>query len=484
MEEQFVNLRLAVEAALAWLHADPLHAGTAGLAIASLLLIWGWRRTARASADLRNDLARAQTDAARVPGLESELAALAERREDEMDGMRDLVQAEAMRATRAEAELATERRTHAAKIEQLEKVEQTLEHRFRTLATEIMNSNSEAYLGLVSERFEKHSQGAREDLDRRHRAIQALVEPLDKKLSQFDDKIGQIEKARENAYGAIQQQMLRMTRDQEMLGLETRRLVQALRAPKTRGRWGEMQLKQVFEMAGMTEHVDFVTEQQIDTEAGKRRPDAVVRIPGGKTIVVDAKTPLDAYLNSIEAETPEAQGVELKRHAAQVRTHVKQLSSKAYQDAIAETPDFIVMFIPGETFVAAAAEADPGLIEYAFENRVLIATPTTLMALVKAIAYGWQQEKMAKNAVEVQRMAKDLYDRLSTFAGHVEKVGRGLSSAVTAYNGAVGSLETRILPTARKFQELGVVTGQSEVTAPEPLEADPRRLTAPEFAGE
>jgi DNA recombination protein RmuC len=247
--------------------------------------------------------------------------------------------------------------------------------------------------------------------------------------------------------------------------------VQALRAPKTRGRWGEMQLRQVFEMAGMAEHVDYLSERTVETDAGARRPDAVVRIPGGKSIVVDAKTPLEAYLDALEADGPEAQGEHLTRHAAQVRAHVKTLASKAYQDAIPTTPDFVVMFIPGETFVSAAAEADPGLIEYAFERKVLIATPTTLMALIKAIAYGWQQEKMAENAAEVQRLAKEIYDRLGTFADHLGRVGRSLRSSVDAYNRAVGSLEGRVLPSARKF----------EGAALDPVDEEPRPLTAPEL---
>jgi DNA recombination protein RmuC len=421
-------------------------------------------------AALRTELVEREATARRVPGLEQDLAEL-----------REAHTAEVARRSGLERQLESESASHAARLEELRNMKKELEDRFQVLASGILKQNSETFLGLVSERFEKHSAGAREDLERRQQAIRALVEPLDKKLGRFDDRIGEIEKARAQAYAQISEQVKMLGEGGRALELETRKLVQALRAPKTRGRWGEMQLKQVFEMAGMAAHVDYVTEHQIDTEAGKRRPDAVVRIPGGKTIVVDAKTPLEGYLDSLEAETPEAQGLQLKRHARQVREHVRLLSSKAYQDAIETTPDFVVMFIPGETFVAAAAEADPGLIEYAFENRVLIATPTTLMALVKAIAYGWQQDKMARNAVEVQRLARELYERLSTFADHLGKLGRSLNGTVTAYNSAVGSLEGRILPAARKFEQLGVVPPQAEIAAATSVEAEPRPLTAPEF---
>ena len=268
---------------------------------------------------------------------------------------------------------------------------------------------------------------------------------------------------------------------QHLLGQETRKLVQALRAPKTRGRWGEIQLKQVFEMAGMTEHVDFELESHMETDNGAQRPDAVVHIPGGKSIVVDAKTPMDAFLDAIDADTPAEKETHLARHARHVKDQVKNLSSKKYHSNLTETPDFVVMFIPGESFVAAAAEADPGLIEFAFENKVLIASPTTLMALVKAIAYGWQQEKMAKNVVEVQKLATEIYERLTTFGGHLEKVGRALGQSVGAYNSAVASLEGRVLPSTRKFEALGVVPENSELPTPKGVDQDPRQLSAPEF---
>lgn len=374
-----------------------------------------------------------------------------------------------------EQQLRSEKEQHQARIDDMTKVRKELEDRFQSLASGVLQKNSESFLNLVSERFKQHQSSAEEDLAKRQTAIDALVTPLNEKLGKFDAMIGQIEKSRNEAYGQIREQMTALALNNNSLEKETRKLVQALRAPKSRGRWGEMQLRQVFEMAGMAEHVDFEMERSFDTDQGRQRPDAIVRLPGGKVIVVDAKTPLEAFLNGLEAETPEGQQQQMVHHARQVRQHVKLLASKAYHDMIAETPDFVVMFIPGETFVSAAVEADPGLLEFAFENRVLISTPTTLIALVKAIAYGWQQEKMAKNAVEVQKAAKELYDRLGVFAGHVDKVGKSLRQSVDHFNRAVGSFEARVLPSARKFEAMGVVSAEGATTIAQ-VDVEPRGL--------
>lgn len=434
-----------------------------------LALLWLGRRNAA----LREEAAALRGDARRLP----EQQAL----NNDLQRELSLLQADKASLMR---ELDVLRESHEARLEELRGVKKDLEDRFHALASGVLKSNSERFLDLVSERFKQHKATADEDLSKRHAAIQELVKPLDEKLGKFDARIVEIEKARNEAYGAIRQQVLALTEGQQNLGQETRRLVQALRAPKTRGRWGEMQLRQVFEMAGMTEHVDYVTENTLDTDDGPRRPDAIVSIPGGKSIVIDAKTPLEAYLDALEADTPELQQQHILRHARHVREHVKSLSGKAYFEAVAAAPDFVVMFIPGETFVSAAAEADPGLIEFAFERKVLIATPTTLMALIKAIAYGWQQDKMAANAAEVQSLAKELYDRLGTFAGHLDKIGRSLRSSVENYNRAVGSLEGRVLPSARRFETMGVVGAHAQIDAAATVETEPRRLTATEFTGD
>lgn len=435
------------------------------LTLAALRLRGHARRMEQLNADLRSHNAGLQAEVARLPELTDELATLRRTSDNERSAR-----------YQAEAQVQALKAEHAARLEELHHINQQMEHKFASLASGVLKQNSESFLSLVSERFQAHSKTADADLAKRHAAIESLVKPLDQKLGQFGERIKEIEQARNEAYGAIQAQVKHLAEGQAALGGETRKLVQALRAPKTRGRWGEMQLRQVFEMAGMAEHVDYELEKSVGTDEGLRRPDAVVRIPGGKSIVVDAKTPLEAYLDALEAETPDQQQAALARHANHVKTHVRQLASKSYQSALGETPDFVVMFIPGETFVSAAAEADPGLIEYAFENKVLIATPTTLMALVKSIAYGWQQEKMAENAVEVQKTAKELYDRLATFSKNLASVGRSLSSSVNNYNKAVGSLEARVLPSARRFEAMGVVSNGAELEDPGQVEVEPRQV--------
>lgn len=418
--------------------------------------------------NLREELASQRPGIERLPEVERELKEANRTIQDKTIENAGLI-----------SELNALKESHQARLDEIRDMKKELEEKFSNLASGVLKSNSESFLELVSERFKQHKTVAEADLTKRQTAIQELVKPLNEKLGKFDERINEIEQARNEAYGAIKMQVSELAKNNLALGQETRRLVQALRAPKTRGRWGEMQLRQVFEMAGMVEHVDFVAESSIDTEEGLRRPDAIVNIPGGKNIVIDAKTPLEAYLDALEH--PDQQQEHLLRHARQVREHVKLLSSKSYQEAIPTTPDFVVMFIPGETFVSAAVENDPHLIEYAFGKKVLIASPTTLMALIKAIAYGWQQEQMAKNAAEVQKLAKELYDRLSVFADHLDKVGKSLGQSVENYNKAVGSLEGRVLPSARKFEAMGVVPNDNEIAPSRTVETEPRKLTASEF---
>ncbi|MEX0302582.1 MAG: DNA recombination protein RmuC [Leisingera sp.] len=441
-----------------------LAALTALLALTGLRLRGHSRRLEQANTDLRSHNAGLTAEVARLPELADELTTLRRTSENERTAR-----------YQAEAQVQALKAEHAARLEELHHMNQQMEHKFASLASGVLKQNSESFLSLVSERFQAHSKSADEDLAKRHAAIESLVKPLDQKLGQFGERIKEIEQARNEAYGAIKTQVKHLAEGQAALGGETRKLVQALRAPKTRGRWGEMQLRQVFEMAGMAEHVDFELEKSVGTDEGLRRPDAVVRIPGGRSIVVDAKTPLEAYLDALEAEAPDQQQAALARHAGHVKTHVRQLASKSYQSTLAGAPDFVVMFIPGETFVSAAVEADATLIEYAFENKVLIATPTTLMALLKSIAYGWQQERMAENALEVQKSAKELYDRLATFSKNLASVGRSLSSSVNNYNKAVGSLESRVLPSARRFEAMGVVAQGAELEDPGQVEVEPRQ---------
>lgn len=385
------------------------------------------------------------------------------------------------RAIQAEAMLEAERRAHAARLDELRRMGEEIEQKFAALAHQALKGNAESFLNLVSERFEKHKEAASEDLARRQQAIETMIQPVARSLEKFEHRIGEIEKAREGAYAAVLTQVRALAEGQSRLHAETNRLVTALRSPKTRGRWGEFQLRQVFEMAGMVEHVDFTSEHHVPGADGARRPDAVVRLPGGKAIVIDAKTPLDAYLNAIEAVDEAAREQALKTHVRQVRAHVDGLAAKEYWSALPVTPDFVVMFVPGEAFYSAAIEADPELFEAAISKRVLIATPTTLIALVKAIAYGWQQEKLARNAEEVASLARQLYERIRTFGEHMDKLGAALRASVERYNRAVGSLEGRVLPAARRFESLGVVAAGTTVDGLASLEVEPRPLTASEL---
>jgi DNA recombination protein RmuC len=420
---------------------------------------------------LRQALASAEARVERLAKLDADMETLRDDR-DRLAGA----------LTASDARLETVAASHQARLDELRGLNDALQARFKNIAGEILEGNSKAFLDRVTERFATHSETAAKDMEARQKAIDTMVKPLGERLGAFDTKLQEMEKSRADAYGAIRTQVEELKLGQSALTGETRKLVQALRAPKTRGRWGEMQLRQVFELAGMSEHVDFETEVTHRTDDGLKRPDAVVRMPGARSLIVDAKTPLDAYLDALEAETPDLREAAIKRHAAQVREHVRMLSSKRYHDLLGGTPDFVVMFIPGETFLSAAAEVDPELMQRAMEARVVIATPSTLIALLRTIAFGWQQEAIAENAVTIHREAKELYDRLATFAGHLEKVGKSLNSSVDHYNKAMGSLEVRVLPSARKLEEMQVVqTPAAELQAATRVDAAPRRLTAPEL---
>jgi len=449
----------------------------AGLAVALILRGAKLRQARRDLSDgeaLRRQVAVLEARAERLPQLEQ---ALAEARE-ERDGLLGAL-------NQAEARLETVERTHAARLEELRGLNEALQGKFKTLANEVLEGNSKAFLDRVTERFATHSETAKAELDARQKAIDGMVKPLNEKLGAFDTILREMEKHRTDAYGAIREQVEQLRLGQSQLSGETRKLVQALRAPKTRGRWGEMQLRQVFELSGMAEHVDFETETSHRTEEGLQRPDAIVRMPGGRSLVIDAKTSLDGYLDALEAETPEAREVAITRHARQVSDHVRMLSSKRYHDLLADTPDFVVMFIPGDVFLSAAVESDPGLLERAMAARVVIATPSTLIALLRTIAFGWQQEAIAENAVAIHREAKELYGRLATFAGNLQKVGTALNRSVESYNRAMGSLEARVLPSARKLEAMQVVQSPADELQDAPrVEAVPRSLTAAELIGQ
>ncbi|MBV8480333.1 MAG: DNA recombination protein RmuC [Actinobacteria bacterium] len=348
--------------------------------------------------------------------------------------------------------------------------EKELPARFDALAADALRKNNETFLELAAGR-----------LGQKEQAVEQLVAPIRESLKQVDGKIQQLEVARQGAYSELRTQVAELANAQKELRSETGNLVGALRdRPNVRGRWGEIQLKRVVEMAGMVEHCDFETQKHVATEDGRLRPDLVVSLPGGKSVVVDAKFAGQAYLESLSAQSDDERQAKLRDHARQVRDHITKLSAKSYWSQFDQTPEFVVLFIPGETYLSAALEQDAALIEDGVNQQVIIATPTTLIALLRAVAYGWRQETIAESARQISELGRELYSRLGTFTEHVAKVGRGLESAIRSYNEAVGSLETRVLPSARKFKEHGIAPA-AELAELEAVDRSIRPVTAAEL---
>ena len=372
-------------------------------------------------------------------------------------------------------ELAAERDAHQERLATLTTLRGEFEQTMKGLAADALQQSQESFLGLANEVFDKHHKGAAATLDQRQKDIAALLAPINKSLEDYKTGLGEIEKARAAAYGGLSEEMRALVSMQADASAQTRKLVNALRAaPKTRGRWGEHQLHNVMELSGMSPYCDFVAEQTIDGDDGRLRPDVIIRLPGERRIVVDAKTSMAAYLDAVEAADDETREAHLTSHARQLRTHMRLLAGKQYWDALPCTPDFVAMFIPGENFYAAAIERDPQLFEDAIGSKVLIVTPTTLIALAKAIAIGWRQETLAENARKIGDAGRELYKRLAVMGDHVGRLGAGLDSAVRHYNNFVGSLESRVMPQARKFTELDVDGTQSALAELKPVETQTR----------
>jgi DNA recombination protein RmuC len=353
---------------------------------------------------------------------------------------------------------------------------QQLSDTFQALSADALARNNQVFLDLARSTLAQTQESARGDLEKRQQAIVELVTPVRASLEKVDSKIQELEKARAGAYAALNEQVRSLVETQEQLRWETGRLVTALRTPSVRGHWGEMQLRRVVEMAGMLDHCDFFSQATLQSEEGRLRPDLLVRLPAGKTIVVDAKTPLDAYLHAVEASDEPIRKARLADHARQVRTHMTALARKSYWEQFDQAPEFAVMFLPGECFFSAALENDPSLIEFGVSQNIILATPTTLIALLRAIAYGWRHEKLAQNAAEISVLGKELFKRLSDMGDHWSKVGKSLERAVEAYNSATGSLETRVMVSARKFADLKTAPLGVEISALEPVEKAVRAI--------
>ena len=379
-----------------------------------------------------------------------------------------------------------ERRAAAEKVEAVTAARDELSNQFTALSSAALEQNNARFLQLADERMKAQQAAGKTELDAQKRGVEQLVKPVEEKLEAVNKVLREMEKERAQAYGGLNRQLVEVTETQQRLHAETANLVTALRAPHVRGRWGEVQLKRVCEMAGMLAYCDFYEQQSVAGPDGVLRPDVVVKLPGGKDVVVDAKAPLAAYLDAIEAKDETTREAHLDTYARHIQEHVKKLSAKSYERQFDSTPEFVVMFLPGEVFYSAALERMPQLIEQSVESSVLIATPTTLIALLKAVAYGWRQEKMAESAREVSALGRELYQRLSLLSDRFVTLGRRLDSSVKAYNDTVGTLESRVLVSARKFDEHGVAPDGAELESPAPIELSARRLRAAEVddAGE
>jgi len=358
----------------------------------------------------------------------------------------------------------------------------TLKDSFSTLAGNALKDNAAQFLQLANENMQQHRIRADDALTQREQAIENLVKPIREALGKTEVEMRRMENERKQAQGSLTAHLKTLAESQRLLQNETRNLVQALRRPEVRGQWGELTLKRLAELAGMVEHCDFVEQETLQGDQGTQRPDMVIRLPDKREVVVDAKTPLDAYLSAIEATDDNARRGHLTRHARNLRARVRELSGKAYWQQLRYSPEFVVLFIPGDQFLSAALEIDHGLLEDALAQHVILATPTSFIALLRAIAYGWRQEALAENADLIREIGQELFARLSTFAEHLAKLGRNLDNSVDAYNKAVASYDSRVVPGARKFTELGIAA-KKELPGVEQIERMARRVASGEEAG-
>jgi DNA recombination protein RmuC len=437
-------------------------------AAAAWVVLRGQVRTARLveREALGTRLAAAET-------LGDELRKQLMHRDLEITEVRQTLEHERTQRVQAEARWETARLGVEEQRRLLDEARQRLGETFEALGAEVLRKSGLALLEQARQTIDIQFGRGRETID-------GLIKPLQEALDRYETEVRALESARAQAYGSLEEQLRALAATSTDLQRETGNLVSALRSPQVRGRWGEITLHRVVELAGMVEHCDYLEQPTAGADGVRLRPDMIVRLPGGRQIVVDAKVPLAAYLESTAAATPEERRAALVRHAQQVRQHLGLLAGKGYGEDVAQSAELVVMFIPGEAFVAAAVEVDPALLEDGMVKRVVVASPTTLIALLHACAYGWRQERIAANAAQISELGRQLYDRVRTLGRHFDDLGRALKRATDAFNQAVGSMESRVLPAARRFRDLGAATGD-DIPLLEPLDQQPRALTAPEF---
>src|SRR6516162_91305 len=381
----------------------------------------------------------------------------------------------------AEATLESERRSTKEKLDLLATTGEEMKAQFSALATAALENSNATFLQLARGTLEKYQSEAKSELEKREQAVETLIKPISDSLKQVDENVRELEKSRAEAYGSLRSQVASLLETQKALQSETGNLVKALREPQARGRWGELQLRRCLELAGMLDYCDFMEQVTAIGEDGRRRPDVVVRLPGEKNIVIDSKAPITAYLAALEATDEPSRNARLVDHARQVRQHVDSLSAKSYWSQFQPTPDFVVLFLPGEVFFRAAMDVDAELIEYAVARKVMATSPITLISLLRAVAYGWNQQNLAESARKISETGKQLYDRLCVMTAHMDSLGRKLEGAVKSYNEMLSSMEKRVFPAGRRIAELDRTLAVGNLPDPEQLEKSPRRLESPDW---